>query len=352
VTRGKSFAPFRRYACVVVAASPLSFVSAAEAQGNDADRAAAESLFETGRKLMTEKKYAEACPKLAESFRLDPTTGTLLNLAVCHRDEGKIASAWAEFKDAASLARRDGRSDREQFAQEQSKTLEPRLPRLTITVAADAEAEGLSVSRDGSALPKPVWGVPIAVDPGDHVVMATAPGRVKWEASIQVAEREAKIVAVPVLQVDSNAAAGTAPAGGVAAPAGSATPVESGPAPAAPSENQGKRIAAYAALGLGAVGLGVGAFFGIDAMSKKSESDDNCTPGCNQTAVDLSHDARTAARISTVGFGVGLVGAGVGTWLLLTSGGSAESARAPRRALYVDPIVASDALAFELGGTW
>jgi hypothetical protein len=117
--------------------------------------------------------------------------------------------------------------------------------------------------------------------------------------------------------------------------------------------DQGKKIGAYAAFGLGAVGLGVGAFFGIDAMSKKSESDDNCTPGCNQKGVDLSHDARTAARISTVGFGVGLVGVGVGTWLLLTSGGSAETARAPRRrAIYVDPVVAKGALALELGGTW
>ncbi len=328
----------------------------ASAQGSDADRALAESLFETGRKLMGEKKYAEACPKLAESFRLDPTTGTLLNLAVCHRDEGKIASAWAEFKDAASLARRDGRADREQFAQDQSAALEPRVPRLTISVAADAEAEGLSVTRDGTALLKPVWGVPIAVDPGTHVVVATAPGRVKWETSVELPEKATKTVTIPALQADPNAgtAAASGDTGASTAPSGAAaTPADSGAGGEKPGVNQGKRIASYAAFGLGAVGIGVGAFFGIDAMSKKSESDDNCTPGCNQTGVDLSHDARTAARISTVGFGVGLVSVGVGTWLLLTSGAPAETARAPRRrGLYVDPIVANHAMALELGGTW
>jgi hypothetical protein len=118
-----------------IACAGLLGPGTARAQGSDADRAQAESLFETGRKLMAEKKYAEACPKLAESFRLDPTTGTLLNLAVGHRDEGRIASAWAEFKDAAALARRDGRADREQFAQEQVKALEPRLSRVTIAVS-------------------------------------------------------------------------------------------------------------------------------------------------------------------------------------------------------------------------
>jgi hypothetical protein len=163
-------------------------------------------------------------------------------------------------------------------------------------------------------------------------------------------------VTVPVLQADPNA--GTAAASGNTStstpPAGAAaTPADSGAGGEKPGVNQGKRIASYAAFGLGAVGIGVGAFFGIDAMSKKSESDDNCTPGCNEKGVDLSHDARTSARISTVGFGVGLVSVGVGTWLFLTSGAPAETARAPRRrGLYVEPIVANDAMALELGGTW
>src|SRR4051812_48456348 len=77
-----------------------------------ADKAAAESLFASALALLSEKKFSEACPKLEESQRLDPASGTLLNLAWCHEMEGKTATAWAEYKKLLALADAEGRVDR------------------------------------------------------------------------------------------------------------------------------------------------------------------------------------------------------------------------------------------------
>jgi hypothetical protein len=159
----------------------------------------AQALFEEGRRLMDKKRYAEACPKLAESHRLDPAGGTVLNLAICHEKEGKLATAHVDYNEALALATRDARKDRQQIAREHIASIETVLPRITIAVAPASDVEGLEVRLDGFVMRRAAWGVATPVDPGNHVVEATAPSRVPWSTKLGIEPSQRKTVEVPAL---------------------------------------------------------------------------------------------------------------------------------------------------------
>ena len=164
------------------------------------DKALATTLFQEARALMAAQRFAEACPKLAESQRLDPSGGTLLNLALCHEQEGRFASSWSEFNEAAAVARRDSRRDREQEALVHVRALEPRLSRLTIVVPAATQVDGLRVERDGREIGRGAWATAMPIDGGAHTVRATATGRDPYTTTVVMGnEGDARTIEIPVL---------------------------------------------------------------------------------------------------------------------------------------------------------
>ncbi|MBI3206977.1 MAG: hypothetical protein HYZ29_35900 [Myxococcales bacterium] len=288
----------------------LTLAGVAVAEPSATERALARELFEQGRKLMADKAYPKACAKLAESQRLDPAPGTLLNLAVCHEAEGKTATAWAEFNDALSLAKRDGRKDRIGLATQHLANLEARLSRLTIDVPAVSRVSGLEIKLDGSRVGRPAWGTAIPVDPGAHLVTASAPGWKDWQTEITLGETsDRKTVAVPALQK------ATVKSGATGDP--------QKPVPRDAGAGSGQRTTGYVVGAIGLVGLGVGGYFGYRAYSRWDDRNAHCTDaGCDPTGVDAGDDAKQAATIANIGVGIGVAALATGAILVLTAGPS------------------------------
>jgi len=299
--------------------SSLGAAPAAFAQAKSGDKAAAEALFSEGRRLMEAGRFSDACPKFESSQRLDPGVGTMLNLAECYERTGRTASAWAEFREVISAARAADSADREALARQKASALEGKLSRLTITLSPEASAtNGIEVRRDGNVVDSAELGSAIPVDPGKHVIEATAPGKAKWFTSLELpSDGSQSTLTIPPLEAATES---------VRQPV--TDPNSTPPEPTKANSGSGQKIAAYVVGGVGIVGLGLGAVFGLQAMSKHDEAKKACSdyPNCqgNTRAEDANSSAKSAATLSTVAFIVGGVGVAAGITLLLTAGPSSS----------------------------
>lgn len=279
--------------------------AAARAQGSakpGGDPAAATALFYEARSLMQKGNYAAACPKLEESLRLDFGIGTQFNLADCNEHVGKTASAWSGFLDVAAAAKTANQPQREKVARERAKALEPKLPKLVVEVPAPPP--GVEVKRDGVVVGAAAWGTPVPVDPGPHEIVVSAPGKERWQRTVSAAEGATAKVTVP--RDLPNAAIAVAPVQTTvpAAP----PPVDVAPEPVTtdfpePVVERGstQRTIGWVVGAAGLAGLGVGAGFGIDSLSKRSDADQHYNGDlCDATGVGLRDQAIRSGNVSTI----------------------------------------------------
>jgi serine/threonine-protein kinase len=318
-----------------VAAAVLSSALPVAAQSSG-DKAAAEALFDDGKRFMVQGQYAQACSKLEQSQRIDPGIGTLLYLAECYEKSGRTASAWATFREAASAARAGGQVERGRTGQQRADKLEASLSKLTLVVAPENnEIPGLEITRGGSAISRALWNIPVPVDPGEHVIEARAPGRRTFTQAVRVGEQAATAtLRVPPLEVDASV---SAPVEATAAPAtpgapdapSSASTASEGSVEADVADGSSQRTVALVVGGAGILGLGVGTFFGLRAMSKNSDAEADCNEEnqCPADAEEPTDQAKSAAMISNIGFGLGAAALVGGAILYFTAPDTKPSAR-------------------------
>ena len=310
--------------------------SSAFAEPTPQERALAESLFQDGKRHVKEGDYATACAKFTESQRLDPQLGTLLHMAACHQKLGRTASAWAEYTEAASLAGRAGERERERIARERAASLETQLSRLVVELRDPPS--GLVVSLDGKAIGAASLETPFAVDPGSHLVEATATGRGRWSLKIEVPNGPHLMkVSIPAL-----------PPEGEHHEVKTARPTPPDPKPDdARDDGEQQRIDGYV---VGSVGIAVtivGGIFGLMAAVQADDADEHCEGKfCDDEGLAGHERAHDSATASTVLFIVGLATVAAGLTVVLTAP-STEST-----SFYVGPRITVGGVGVVSGVAW
>jgi hypothetical protein len=329
----------------------LATSASARAQGTSAP--VADALFRDAARAFQAGRTHEACEKFAESNKLDPQLGTLLYLATCHEKEGRTATALAEFTELLEKARARAEGNRARYAEDHIAALKVRISRVELVIGADVKVG--EITMDGASLGAAAWSTPLPLDPGEHTLTFAAPRKKTRELKITVnATPGTQRITIEPLE-DEDGMRPLEPSQGSERPVtnGAQEPTSAAQPPpprAVVAGSRGsKRPLGYVAFGVGVVGLGVGAVFGLRALSKKSIGDAGCEGNrCTADGLTAQSDARTAATISTVGFGVGVAAVALGTYLTLAN----APAKSPSTSLRVAPFVGAGSGGAVVQGAW
>lgn len=303
------------------------------AAATDEEKAGARAAAMEGLAAYNEKRWAEVLDLFTRAEELVHSPMHLLYIGRAHVELGNMVRA-QEALMKASRQKLDPDSPpaferARDTAAEELKALEPRIPYITLKLEG-ATRDAVTVTMDGDKIPSALVGVRRPVDPGNHTFEASGPGVQATPVTVSVSEAEKK-EAVLVVKIDQAAAAAAAakkenPAGsdkatGAAAGAGGPPGQDEGPAEEGPNA---LRIASYSALGVGALGFGLGIGFGLKANSKRDEANSLCdSRGCPESQKDAINAADSAANsastMAVVGFVLGGVGLAAGATLFVLS---------------------------------
>jgi hypothetical protein len=313
----------------LILAAALLITSVAWAEPRD--KVAARALFDEGRRLVKEGKVDEACARFEASLAVEPLLGTRLNLAECHRLQGKTATAWEEFREAAALAARSG-DERETFARDRAAELDKIQARLTIQLSPGSEVTGLLIKHAGVTVRRALVGVAVPVDPGTHIIEATAPGKTAWATQVEVGPAAAITVDVPVLGEPTRYPVMPAPTKAARPMVQTAQPepiVTNGEAP-----GRSRRTIGLITGGVGIASVGIGLVFGLKAKSSWADAQnghcDSSGHCIDQAGLDLLGSAHSSATVSTIAVGVGAAAIVGGIVLFVTAPRARPAERSAR----------------------
>ncbi len=326
--------PLVRLSIFTSAMIPL-WVGVASA-ADPADTATARTLALDGIALSENGKCAEAIDRFERAEKLVHAPTHLARLGACQIEVGRLVAGTETLRKLAHETLPPNAPSafvtaRERGAALLAATL-PRLAKLRITVLPDGALA--DVDLDGHRISPVVLGVEQPVDPGEHVVAVRAPGYASQELHLTLAEAGSRGLDVHLVK---SAAAAPPPAPTTAGtpdstPAGTRVPVDA-------PRSEKVTWPGWVGVGSGAVVMGLGAVFGVTALSDQSTLESRCpgrvcAPGGD---LALAESAERSASLSTVLFVAGgvLLSSGI-VWLLASPATRTASARSQKVPTWVN----------------
>jgi len=132
-------------------------------------------LFDAAKASEAAGDVASACEAFDRSYALVPRIGTLLNLGLCHEQQGRFLLAREALHEAVRLLTRGGgRRDRLEIATAHLRTVEAALSWLDFELPPLSSTAPIEVRVDEA--PVDLTKGPVPVETGDHRIKVTATG--------------------------------------------------------------------------------------------------------------------------------------------------------------------------------
>jgi hypothetical protein len=296
----------------------------AEAQGEHkpsaADMETARTLYQEGRQLREQGNIAGALEKFKAAHALAGTPVTGVHLAQTHAALGQLVEARETCLRILRMPVQVDETERSVEARKEAaqlaRDLEPRIPSVIIRVEGVEAGVTPTLTIDGQALPSAAIGLGRKVNPGSHAVKASAYGYYETSEQLSVREGETKELTLTLRRMPP----GEVPPPETSPPDGSGTTVIQGSSGMSPVAVTGFIVAG--------TGAAIGTISGLLAMQKASDLEGACTNNqCPPEAHSDVDSGRMFGTVSTVAFGVAVVGLAVGIWGVATQDEEPEKKR-------------------------
>ncbi len=322
------------------------------AEPSPTEISSARRVFAAAVELENAARWGDAALKLREAVAVKDTPGLRFHLAHCETEQGLLVEAAADYERAAELIRNGAKAlDVQKLLAPASAALEPRIPRLTVELPADAGEVVPMI--DGKVVPPSELAFGHTVDPGPHEVLISASGRRTFRRSISLREGESANIAADLPRVPPVRSV-------VGATMSVRAPSSKGAENEAPVDAPRKRSSAKLFLLVGeSVVTAAGLVIGLAYERVESSASDRITSaqgriddasrgdvtacgspatGVSSACGDLSRaidDHDRAATVSTVGF----ITAGVGAAAFITTWLAYPSQRVDSAHLTIQPFL-------------